>query len=303
MSGVVLEHPLVRIYLRELSAACVTLPKAQARELREQIEAHLDEALPPDADDAAVRTELARLGSPRALAAEVAGPVRPPARARLRNRLSRLRWWHWASIALTAAVLATVIGYPVAVYTAPPLSEDLVSAWYFNQDNSRSVNTTVGNASEWKTPERVHQRQGFVIGIRNNSDWTQTILGLGPESEWVALQPMSVAVGDWPGIAQGAFLGHDPGARWILPAAIPPHSITVLRVLWTSNECMDPGSSIGMTQIELRVRVGLMTRTETIQLKEIWAMSGTKATKCSGSQSTLANSSPPAPSPSRGAKR
>ncbi len=52
MSDTVLEHPLVREYLRELNAACVALPAAQARELREQITAHLDEALPPDPTEA-----------------------------------------------------------------------------------------------------------------------------------------------------------------------------------------------------------------------------------------------------------
>jgi hypothetical protein len=46
MSETVLEHPLVRQYLRALDAACVTLPAERARELREQIAAHLDEALP-----------------------------------------------------------------------------------------------------------------------------------------------------------------------------------------------------------------------------------------------------------------
>jgi hypothetical protein len=35
MSDTVLEHPVVREYLRELNAACVSLPVAQARELRE----------------------------------------------------------------------------------------------------------------------------------------------------------------------------------------------------------------------------------------------------------------------------
>ncbi|HTR95933.1 MAG TPA: hypothetical protein VMI73_29725 [Trebonia sp.] len=51
MNDTVLEHPLVREYLRELNRASVTLPAAQARELRDQIAAHLAEALPPRAAD------------------------------------------------------------------------------------------------------------------------------------------------------------------------------------------------------------------------------------------------------------
>jgi hypothetical protein len=41
MSGTVLDHWLVRGYLRELDAVMRGLPAAQARELREQITAHL----------------------------------------------------------------------------------------------------------------------------------------------------------------------------------------------------------------------------------------------------------------------
>ena len=41
MSRTVLDHRLVRGYLRELGAAMRGLPAAQARELKEQITAHL----------------------------------------------------------------------------------------------------------------------------------------------------------------------------------------------------------------------------------------------------------------------
>ena len=51
MSGTALEHPLVRGYLRDLDTALRGLPAAQALELREQITAHLDDALGPDAGD------------------------------------------------------------------------------------------------------------------------------------------------------------------------------------------------------------------------------------------------------------
>jgi hypothetical protein len=66
MTVAVLEHPLVRDYLRRLHAACAALPAAQARELRDQIIAHLDEALPADAADVEVGAELDRLGPGRA---------------------------------------------------------------------------------------------------------------------------------------------------------------------------------------------------------------------------------------------
>jgi hypothetical protein len=73
MSATVLEHPPVRGYLRRLNAACIPLPVAQARELRDQIAAHLDEALAPDADDDEVAAEPGRARGRRR------GPGRTPA--------------------------------------------------------------------------------------------------------------------------------------------------------------------------------------------------------------------------------
>ena len=70
MSGTVLDHRLVRDYLWELDAAMRGLPPAQARELKEQITAHLDDALGPEAGDHEVAATLRRLGSPADLAAE-----------------------------------------------------------------------------------------------------------------------------------------------------------------------------------------------------------------------------------------
>src|SRR5258708_14888284 len=78
MNGTGLDHRLVRDYLRELDAALATLPAARARELRQQITAHLDEALPPGADDQGVAATLGRLGSPTDVAAEAGAAV--PAR-------------------------------------------------------------------------------------------------------------------------------------------------------------------------------------------------------------------------------
>ena len=61
-------------------------------------------------------------------------------------------------------------------------------------------------------------------------------------------------------------------------APIPPHSYRVIRVLWTSNVCQDPGGNIGFTGLSLRVRVGLFTRTENIQFVNMaFVISGTKA--------------------------
>jgi hypothetical protein len=70
MTGTIIDHPLVRDYLREVDVALRVLPAVQARELREQITGHLDDELPPDADDEEIAEAISRLGPPGRLAAE-----------------------------------------------------------------------------------------------------------------------------------------------------------------------------------------------------------------------------------------
>jgi hypothetical protein len=56
-------------YLKQLRRAARRLPRANRDELVAQIDEHLREALPPGATEAAVRTELDRLGSPAEIVA------------------------------------------------------------------------------------------------------------------------------------------------------------------------------------------------------------------------------------------
>jgi hypothetical protein len=104
MSGTVLDHWLVRDYLCELDAAMRGLPPAQAYELKEQITAHLDDALLPDADDYEVAATLSRLGSPADLAAEAGASS---ASSGLRFALSS---WRLATVIAVIAVTAAVLG-------------------------------------------------------------------------------------------------------------------------------------------------------------------------------------------------
>ncbi len=274
MSAAVVEHPLVRDYLRRLDAACAALPAAQARELHDQIIAHLDEALPPDAADDEVAAELARLGSPARLAAEAAGPGPRSLGARLRIRLSRLRWWTWTSIALVLAVLAAAVGYVIAVQSVAPLSHDGLRRWWSPQDAHVGTLTNTFSGTEISVPERFHQQQGFVVGVYNDSNWTQTIEGVDANSENLSL-PMTVAVGVGPKDGYGSYTDQ---TRWVLPAPIPPHSYRVIRVMVTSDVCQDPGGWVGFTNVSLRVRVGLFTRTEDIPFDGTdFVITGTKS--------------------------
>jgi hypothetical protein len=293
MSAAVVEHPLVRDYLRRLDAACAALPAAQARELHDQIIAHLDEALPPDAANdevaaelgrlgspAALAAELGRLGSPAALAAEAAGPVRPTAAARLRNRLSRLGWRARTLIAVLVVLVVVLIGgsaiYLNSVFGADPLSHEGIAAWWFPQDRTArgSSTTTAGDVTQNSVPERWGQQQGIVVGVYNDSGWTQTIVG--PAGAWAvpgALSPVLLAVGSDPVVDEGG--AWSAKTHWDRPGSIPPHSYRLLRILWTSRVCNTPDGSTSIQDVTLRVRVGLITRTEDFQLGNAWAITGT----------------------------
>ncbi len=108
MNGTALDHRLVRDYLRELDKAMRGLPDTQARELKEQITAHLDDALQPDAGDHEVAATLRRLGSPADLAAE-AGAASGSSGPGLALSGRRVRW-RLAAIIAVPTVVAAVLG-------------------------------------------------------------------------------------------------------------------------------------------------------------------------------------------------
>lgn len=108
MSGTALDHRLVRDYLAELDAAMRGLPAAQARELREQITAHLDDALGPDAGDHEVAATLTRLGSPADLAAEAGAASGAPGPRSARS--TRRARWRLAVVIAVPLVAAVTLG-------------------------------------------------------------------------------------------------------------------------------------------------------------------------------------------------
>ena len=275
MSDTVLEHPLVREYLRELDKASLTLPATQARELREQIAAHLEEALPPGARPEQVRDEIGRLGRPRSLAAAAAGPAPRPVAARVRVRLARVRWWTWVLVAALTGIVGSALAYTLLALNAAPLSQGFETAWYYPQDRARSVTTQAGVDTQYTVPIRFGQEQGILVTIRNDSDWTQTVLGIGPDWSPFTFLPIQVAIGSgkWADFGSGA-----GPVSWSSPGSIPPHSLRVLRVLWTSNVCMGTdGGWSSFQYVPLTVRVGVFTRTEDVPLLASFALTGTKA--------------------------
>jgi len=298
MSGIALDNPLVRDYLRELEAALARLPARQAADLREQITAHITDALPHEATDEQVAAVLARLGSPAELAAEAATPgattdaanaaglsvwrddgAALPAR---RTRRAWHKWWFWvtagAALVAVVAVVAVVASKRNADETAPALTAGGSEAWWYAQDRAREVDTSADGAIQSTVPIRSGQWQGFVIDLFNHSDLTQTVLGPAGGNEPNAF----AGAGGNQGIIGVSTPNHEvdmgggvyTGVKFVLPGVIPPHQLRAMRVLWRSNTCLERGAEEGSDELALRVRVGSITRTEVIWLTQGWYVAG-----------------------------
>lgn len=96
---------LVADYLRRLDRQLARAPRRAAAELREQIAAHLDEAVPPDASEATVRTALVHLGEPEDIVAEITPPASP---ARATRASSDVVAWLLLSV---GSLVLPVIGW------------------------------------------------------------------------------------------------------------------------------------------------------------------------------------------------
>jgi len=183
MKGTRLDHRLVQDYLRELDVAMATLPAAQARELRQQITAHLDEALQPGVDDLGVAATLGRLGSPTDLAAEAgaSAPVRLSAaiRATARARLMPVGRRTWIRLGAVAAVTGIVAGYLVFYLGAGSLEVGPQSRWWYRQDWTREVTTTADGATQTTVP------------VRSTSSRAS-------RRDWPTRRPIVCATSSWP---------------------------------------------------------------------------------------------------------
>lgn len=272
MTSTTAGHRLVRGYLRDLDEALAALPAWRASELREQIIAHLEDSLPPGTGDHEVAEVLRRLGPPAELAAAEAEPAAARRLAPRRDwrRLPRIAW----PLSALIAVLVVGAGYLLAVQTAPALQPAGASIWWYPVDRARqtSIAEPTGESVS-SVPIRSGQLQGFVITVQNTSDWTQTVLG--PAADFVTpggSTGIQIAAGGNRDIDRGGLTFG--GVRFTTPGSIPPHQIRALRVLWRSTSCLLKGSSGLINQLLLEVRVGGVTRTETVTMDSYWQLSG-----------------------------
>jgi hypothetical protein len=175
------------------------------------------------------------------------------------------------------ALAGSGLAYVLLALNAPPLAQGSVAGWYYLVDRARSTETQAGVSTQYTVPERFGEQQGLIITVVNNSDWTQTVVSVGPQWSPFTFEPIQTAVGS----GKWADFGSAAGPiSWSSPGSIPPHSTRVLRVLWKSDICMPPGGGAAIQEVVLTVRVGIFTRTEDVPLLDTWEVSGIKRTEC-----------------------
>jgi hypothetical protein len=255
-----LVHPLVAGYLRQFDAAASMLPVPRARELREQVVAHIEEAVGPDAGDEEVATVLRGLDPASLLVAEAV------ATAGKRSWAARVGWRGWTLVAALVLVVAAVSGYYVRIDSIGPLFVEGSYGWWYQPDYTRQVTTRADLATQTTVPIRPGQRQGFFIQVFNFTAMTQTVIGsnlggFGPNGGTGARVRLSAS--------DPQRSGDEPHAiAYSLPVSIPPGQSRYLRITWVSHGCPGHQQISGMDSVELRVRVGWTTRTEYLQFGE-----------------------------------
>ena len=257
-----LVHPLVAGYLRQFDAAASVLPVPRARELREQVAAHIEEAVAPEASDEEVAAVLRGLGAPRLLVAEAVATTGK------RSWAARAGWKGWTLVAVLALIVAAVSGYFIRITSIGPLLVEGSSGWWYPQDYNRAVMTQADMADQTTVPIRPGHRQGFFVEVFNFTGMTQTVLGsnlggIGPNGGTDARVRLSTRDPERTGHG-----GYPHAVRYALPVSIPPGQSRYLRITWISRGCVTAADVGGMDSVELRVRVGWTTRTEYIAFGE-----------------------------------
>ncbi len=259
MSETALVHPLVAGYLILFDAEASVLPVPRARELREQVVAHIEDAVGPDASDEEIAAVLRSLGSARALVTEAVAATGK------RHWAARFGWKGWTLAGVLLLAVAAVSGYYIKIdsmTSVAPLFVEGQSGWWYPQDYNHQVTTEADTATQTTVPIRPGHRQGFFIQVFNFTGMTQTVLGSnlggsGPDGGTNAKVTLSTS--------DPQRSGSEPHTlSYALPVSIPPGQSRYLRITWTSRGCVSAAEVVGMDSVELRVRVGWVTRTEYI---------------------------------------
>jgi hypothetical protein len=255
MSGTALDHRLVRDYLRELDKAMRGLPDTQARELKEQITAHLDDALQPAAGDHEVAATLSRLGSPADLAAEAgaAGGSSGPPLALSRRRVR----WRLAAIIAVPTVIAAVFG-------ALQISGDVSSyAASGRVQHLARLDAAVVNLTQKLEDER--DLSAAYAAREDNGPLTRARAATDAAASTVRADAAGVGAGYSPGTVQdlkallaGLTILGDIRGTVSAPGVIPLYSLDVIRPAITFSTAAGDGTGDARLQATVTTLAALL---------------------------------------------
>jgi hypothetical protein len=276
---------LLKEYLRELDRALQALPRSKARELREQITTHLDEAITPEMREDEVRAVLAELGQPVDLVADAAREPRVPNDifvGRLRARRTRKRRWTIAGAVVGVLAVLAAVFVPLCI-TWSGVNADPVSIWGQRAVYGVSASDVTYSQANGETQTTIqlhpHTQQAMAYTFTNDTNYTQTILGFDPKDNFLGGGAFQLRFFTGPEIDVLAADTFD-GAP---PATVAPHHSRTMLLAWTTAKfpCFMAGGGAVLSGLRLRVHVGWVTRTENIRLPGALGLYGPSGT-CPG---------------------
>jgi hypothetical protein len=163
-----------------------------------------------------------------------------------------------ASLAVLIAGSVTCVVVTLRYLHAPALNNPGGGYGWMPPDDQATRFVRLGQYVGLVTRSRPGQSQSFYVAIGNDSSVTQTVLGLD-ESGTGPAQRDHVAIST----NADYRISEDELTYRPTPAAVPPHTTRYLRFTFDMPKCPGP-SPQSWDGLRLRVRVGAVTRTETV---------------------------------------
>lgn len=197
--------------------------------------------------------------------------IGPEREANASPRRRAHRTWIAITIAIVLILVAGGITATVERYAgAQPLQCACGFGWLSQADASAAVESQADGHSQTTVAARLGQQQGFFIWITNRSQVTQTILG-APADFFFGLTRLQTSV------LVATRGGNDVDPRhteYAQRATLAPGATRWLKVVWTNpTSCAgSQGSTTFIDSIPLRVRVGVLTRTENVAMASAFGL-------------------------------
>ena len=182
--------------------------------------------------------------------------------------------WAAAVVLLVVSCAGTVAAvHTWRHYSAAPALDCACGLKWAAPDNLHSRESRAGSYSAINVPGDSSRRQAFYVEIENPSSVTQTVLGLanqGPTGYQFKLEASSMS-------RYGNDRTIDHFDYTTAPVRVPPNGSATLKFSFQTL-CMVRGDSLDWDGLDLRVKVGWLTRTEHVDFSRTsFVVIGTKA--------------------------